>query len=417
MTTTYALLREGLSWRLQDWFEGTADSGTKTSIVDTELLDKATKPSVGQYILFASGDYNGQIRRLHTYDEDNRSIIWERPLAGNPSTDTYEIHSFHPDDIKDAINYARFAVYPWIYRYYDDTTRTTRKNQHKYTIPSYIKGGPYEAFEGKWASISITDQLLDNPGFEDWTGSSPDDWDTPTNITTAEDTDLLMSGSSSSCKCTSTTSAGSMYQTVSGHADYAGQRMSFSIWVYCMTTSRIKAAIYDSSATEGDYHAGGGWEQLTVSYTMPASPTALKAGVTVASGTALVFYLDDAVLWSGQRVADEPGTPLYGWTAKDGIFEYRKSLVGDRPLRLKGIGYLSSVSADTDEMELDDPQTELLYAEAACFLYRRSLARTPSQTQGAHGLLLAYWESKVQEYRRKVALGIPAMKRIAPGLG
>jgi len=128
--------------------------------------------------------------------------------------------------------------------------------------------------------------------------------------------------------------------------------------------------------------------------------------------------LDDAVLWSGQRVADDVGDLLLNWTAhENGVLEFRQSLSSDRPIRLIGIGYLSSVSADTDTMELDDPQTELLYAEAACFLYRRSLAKSPSETQGVYGLLLAYWENEVHRWRNRVGMGVPPTKRNAPGLG
>jgi len=418
MSTTYATLREYLSRQINDWMDGTADSGSsKNSIKDAELQDKPRQPSVGQFVLITSGTYAGQVRRISKYTEITQEIIWERPLAGAPSAaDTYEVHSFDPDDLKEAINHARLAIYPYVYQYIDDATMVSREDQHKYTLPTSIKDGPFEVRLGKWASVDIDDQLLTNADFEDWTGSAPDDWDTPTNITTAQEDDWVLNGNHS-CKCTATTSAASFYQTKTGHAGYAGQRMSFSIWVYCMTASRIKAAIYDASATEGDYHEGKGWEQLTVSYTMPSSPTALKAGVTVAAGTVLTFYVDEAVLWSGQRVADALGDPLYNWTNKNGVLEFPYSITSERPIRVIGMDYLSSVSADTDTMELDDPQTNLLYAEAALYLYRQYLAKTPSQGQELYGQLLGFWEGEARKQRRMVAMAVPTMKRLAPTWG
>jgi hypothetical protein len=414
MSKTYAQLRQGLSERLHDYYLGTASAGTKNSLVDASLLDRPTKPSEGQFVLLVSGTYAGQKRRISQYIEREQRIIWERPLAGAvAAADTYEIHSLDTDDYLDAINHARLAIYPYVYKEIDDWTMVSRANQYKYTLPTTLIDGPFEVYLGRWAPTDIEDQLLTNGDFNDWDSSSdPSDWDTPTSLTLAQEDDWILE-SPYSCKCSvALSTAGSLYQTVSTPSTWAGQRVSFSIWVYCMTASRVKAAIYDTSATEGTAHAGGGWEQLTVSYNVPSAPTLLKAGVTVTSGTAISFYLSDAVLWSGQRIADEPGNLIVDWrTPINGVIEFPYALTSGRPIRVKGIGYLESVSADSDTVTISDPQTDLLYAEAACYVYRQLISKSPAQIQSSYITLLQIQEVEAARLRGRVAMSAPVIKR------
>lgn len=422
MTKTYLQLRTGLSERLGDWFSGTVDSGNTLSLADTELRDRGRKPAAGEWVLVvtvASGSNALEIRRIDTFAEDDSMITWKRAMASSmASTDTYEIHRFHPDDIKRAINAARISAFPEIRQEVDDETLYTREGLRRYALPSSIAGCPLQVYLGSHTE-EVEDELLENENFEEWDSSSdPADWGDATALTLAQESTFVWEGTYS-CKCTATTSAGTLPQSISDPTDYAGQELTFSARIYCETASRVKVAIYDGTTETAstDYHGGGGWEQMSVTALMPSAPTEVTVRVTNAAGTAHVFYVDGSChLWAAKRRPSGSYDLLLNWDIVNSVLTFPYSVASERPLRLVGLGYLSSVSAEADEMEIDDPQTEILYAEAACYLYRQ-LQSTQPLSAPAQSANLAYWEQRVAWLKKLHGKGIPPEYRLSPDWG
>ena len=187
-----------------------------------------------------------------------------------------------------------------------------------------------------------------------------------------------------------------------------------------MTSGEVKVALYDGTTQTAstDYHQGLGWETLSVSATMPSAPSEVTARI-INDGptTAFAYYIDSAILWSAQKRAASHYSLLLNWTTDGTTLEFPYTISESYPIRVVGTGHLSSGSADTDTMELDDPQTELLYAQAAVYLYRQILSKSPGQAQQSYLQLLAYWEEQVKRLKSSVAMSSPPVFRMAPSWG
>ena len=131
---------------------------------------------------------------------------------------------------------------------------------------------------------------------------------------------------------------------------------------------------------------------MTVSATIGASPSEITVGVQNAAGTAHTFYRDEAVLTIGTRAVFERGTPVTNWRQIDRVLELPYYPSEGRQLRIIGTGLLSSVTLETDEMEIDDPQTRILYADAILYLLRQGDYRSPAQSQEWTERQMAKWE-------------------------
>ena len=98
------------------------------------------------------------------------------------------------------------------------------------------------------------------------------------------------------------------------------------------------------------------------------------------------FYVDEAICvvgplqepeYKGERLLNWDYIPVVQGTTltNDVIFPYELNDL--RRLRFEGEGYLSSLSAEADTVEIGKPQTNLWYAHAATELYRRYGQLTP----------------------------------------
>uniref|UniRef100_A0A6M3JUI5 Uncharacterized protein n=1 Tax=viral metagenome TaxID=1070528 RepID=A0A6M3JUI5_9ZZZZ len=423
MTKTLASLRQGLSEWVGDWWSGTVDSGEKNFLNDAALADKRDQANSGQWVLFVSGTTSGtddgQIRLIDSYsDEDNKyEIRWRRPLSADlVAAVVYEIHRYHPDDIKRALNFARLSAYPYIYRFIDDSTTYVQESQREYALPSSMEGSPDEVYITD--TITINDEILENNGFEDWDSSSdPADWGTATNLTLAQETTFVWEGNNS-CKCTSTAAAGSLPQTISSASAYAGQKLTFSAPVYANSATRIRLSIYDgTNTTYSSYHGGSGWEELTVSATMPASPSELTVKVEVAAGTAMVFYVDGAChLWASRRKPSGTPQPILNYRVNGTLLELPHCPATGRFIRVVGKGLLSSVSSDTDEMEVSDPQTFILYAASYLYLLEQSAARKPTDSTEIYKEI-GRTQARLAQLKRECGMESKAQLRISPDWG
>lgn len=410
MTTQKSTMRQKVAKELGAYISGTtttAGATDGTSLICSALMKYPDDALKGKYAMVPT-DSTKETRKITNSFHGTGTVVVEVPFTSQVAITTdFEIFDLDPDDIDSEINQAIKDSYPDLCQIIDDITIVTEERQNRYTLPTSVEE-VRQVFLERYFDIDITENLLDNGDLEAWTAAAPDDWDSPTNITTAkeDDTEFVLRGNYA-CKCTSTTSAGSIYQTVSDHGDYSGRRLSFKIHVYCNTADRIKASIYESSDTESSYHQGKGWEWLEISYNMPTTPSALKAGLTVAEGGAIDFYFDEAILIQGYRTVSRRGAKLLNWDVMNGVLELPSQPSVGKPLRIIGIGYLSAVTTEIGTTEVDEPRIGYLYALAILGLYRQLAAKEVGTASERYQREIARWEREAEIRRRRYRMPLP----------
>jgi endonuclease I len=137
---------------------------------------------------------------------------------------------------------------------------------------------------------------VENGGFENWSGSIPDDWTTiDSGISLSKTSSFVKSGNSAAAVTVNTSTQGStdLRQAVSVTS---GETYNYSVWVY-HTEGNIRARIY-VNGYQGYSNASitGQWQQLTYSFTA-SSTTSISVGlrfydVSGFDGSEIV-YVDD----------------------------------------------------------------------------------------------------------------------------
>lgn len=405
MTTSLTTMREKVAKEIGAYISGTTTANGNTdgtSLVCSDLMEYADDHLKGKYITVPT-DSSFETRKIKNSKKVSGTVIFEVPFTSQVTSSTaFKIYDLNPTDIDSEINQAIKDAYPDLCQIINDVTIITEERQNKYTLPSTVEDVRQVFLE---SFIGVEENLLTNGDLEAWTGSAPDDWDSPTNITTAKEDDFVLRGSHA-CKCTSTSSAGSIYYSVSDHGDYSGQRLSLKIHVYSNTADRIKASIYESSDNESSYHQGRGWEWLEVSFNMPTAPSALWAGITVAEGDAIDFYFDEAILTQSYRAVSQRGTKLLNWDTINGVLIFPYQPTVGKPIRIIGMGYLSTVSG-SEETEVDEPRIGYIYALAILGLYRQLASKEVGTASERYQREIARWEREAEIRRRKYRMLLP----------
>jgi hypothetical protein len=105
------------------------------------------------------------------------------------------------------------------------------------------------------------------------------------------------------------------------------------------------------------------------------------------------FYVDEAICVVGPTQEPEPiaDKELRNWhyvpqvqgTTLRNEVVFSEHFPDNYRLRFEGLGYLSSLSAETDTVEIGQPETDMLCAHAARLIYQRSGQSTP-EAEGAY---------------------------------
>jgi hypothetical protein len=425
MTTTMANLRIGLLKAADDYISGTVTTGTSSTVfIDTSLANYAPRPpAVYDWVYWLSATQSANVglsRRIAAsgYNATTYQVTMASALTGTTTIgDTYEISHLKPADVLDAINQARIELYPYLSQYLEKDLLFTEQNRRRYTIPSTINT-VYGVKLLNEVSTDIDENILDdealNPDFEEWTSTSPDHW-TASNITTTYNTDDdFVWDDDYSCECLcAASSTCTLTNTITNYSYYSGMSMSFSIMAYCMTGSRLRASIYDGTTTTySSYHGGSGWEKLTVTATMQATPTAVSVGIQCASGTVLTVYLDNAILTMGTRATETGGDPIFNWKQIGSVLELPYEPAMNQIIRVTGTGYLTVMATDASAMEIDEKNTPLLYAQAMVILFSRQ--RKTNQNTEHVDSQIAFWMSKVAQYKKSMTMVIPPYENGCP---
>ncbi len=413
--------KDGLAWAT------TTNLATTAVVISTELRDYG----FDDLLAAGSGDDSLQalwtiilgtnnaaaVRRIKSYDASASQItVSGTVLAAESGSMNFEVHRYSPTLLREILNTAARRAFPLLHL---PVTRTlyTAGNQVRYEVPSALIGRPVGIYLDNSILYTFANNILANAGFETYSAGFTS-WSADANITVAQETStttpvnyaVFRDQSAAKLSNGTTGTKRDFEQTITSPGTHTGLRVALSVWVYCLESGSITTQISNDSgdtigtSAGGGVHGGTGWELLTQTMDYITSSTTLKLGVSFVSGasTGLAVYVDDAICTVGPTQEPElPGEPLLNWEyvpqvqgttlRPEVVFPY--TLPDKRRLRFEGRGFLSSLSAETDTIEIATPQTDLLYAFAKQELYERLLQNAVDG------------DSKHYEYLRKLAEG------------
>ncbi len=423
MTTTLLVAEQLLSRELGDsWVSTTTGAGSATTLVDSALMGKA----------------NDWIT------DETTSFLIEEPASAAAIYDERKVSSL--DNSTGTLTVLTFAAAPGTGIDYE-LHRLASPSDKRLALIAAAKNGFPHIHTDIWDESLVSGNWLKDGSFETWTSSSAlTNWTTTTSTIAQTSTAYYFKHGSYSCKLS--TAAGNIKQSVTNWDDLkalAGKSVTFTVQGWCDTASCLRIAIYDGTTyTYSDYHDGdSAWTEdtapLEVSATIQDNPTAIQFIIyhVVAAG---VSYVDDARVISGYRTRiyighlglaqnrphlvqvepsgysqQEPWLTIRDCKVDQNSYLYLPaSVLPDYRLRIRGIGYpdftASGVTSTawTATIALDYPQTEILVAEAALWLYTRM--SMPNFTQGVRAeyqKMMAYWESEIVKRKAKFGMLTP----------
>ena len=420
MTTALSACRVELSKQIGDFFAGTVTTGgDKTSLIDSSLIPYADDWINDWTWDFMTGTTNsGEERRIDSFDASaGDCTLVSAHTASVALTSTYEIHRLFPATQKrKALIYAARAGFPNIH-------------------------------EKIWDESMVSGNWLKDGSFEIWVSSALSHW-TVTTVTAAEaNTAGLFKHGSKSCKLSGTT--GTIKQSISNWDDLkrlAGKSVVFTVQGHSSAASSLYLTIYDgTTTTNSSYHLGtSDWtsddKPLEVSATIADTPTEITFTINYASGTA---YIDDARVISSSSqprlyiadlgLAQEYPTEVFVETSnysdkepwklvhnavidtENGYLYLPPTVTNDRRLRIKGMGYLDflasgvSSTAWTATINIEKPQTDILVAQAALYLYTEMAMPNFSQGDRKDYMeMMGFWEQELRKRIGKHGMPIPS---------
>ena len=422
MTTSILTLCNTLSDQIGDNFRSTTtSSGADNTIIDTALSSYPSSwINVQNHIMWdmiTSGTYDEEERKLLLLAT---STLTTKDHGGTIASGvTYQIHRlFKASDKRTALVSSLKEAYPWVHKKIRDES----------------------VVSGNW---------LKDGSFEIWSSSSAlTYWTADTSTLTQTSTAYYFEHGTYSCKIA--TAAGNIKQSISNWDDLkklAGKNVIFKVRGWCDTADTLRIGINDGTTiTYSDYHNGdSAWtetnEPLTVSATIQDNPTAIEFIIYLA--TANTAYVDDArvtadksprlyignlglskntphqVLVENSSYSNsEPWTLITGITydTPNGYMMLPNWVPSSYRLRILGIGYLDFIDSSgdigtdwDDTVDLDAPQTEILVAQAAIYLFRRQLMPTQNvgDTQQAMNAL-QIWIAELGERKMRYGMTTPA---------
>jgi hypothetical protein len=432
MSTTLENAMIELSKQLGDYHTGTTTSAGAaggTTVIDTALKAKANDwVETGEaYTRITSGTYDEQERKISSLDNSTGTLTTLAHGGQIASGVTYEVHRlFTADKKREALVWAARNGFPNIFQEVWDESLVSG---------NWLKDGSFES----WSSATALSH---------WIGSNA----TLEQTTTAS----YYKHGSTSCKLQVTIGPGgaSLYQNISKFEDLQflrGKNATFTCQGHCNKTTALRLSINDGTTqTYSDYHAGdSAWTEDdprndSFYVTQYIDPNATEVTCTIHLDSVLpapTAYVDDARLLSyprgrlyigtlglhnnhPHRVEMEPSyysqeeewLKLAGWTVDEtnGYLYLPTRYQSDRRLRIRGLktlDFLSSGSSSTDwsaTIALDQPQLDILVAQAAFYLYGQMIV--PNFDTGenqAFSNAYAYWRDRLAEVKAKHARKSP----------
>ena len=410
-TTAWSTMRQDILRPL-----GLITGSTTTNISDSNLLVKDTKISqrfpVDDYfnnrwfmqLTGSSTSNQNSTRRVLDYAQTSGTFTCAGASGNNwPASEsgsiTYELSTFHPDDVKDAYNEAREIVFPDIATVVDIETIITGENQYTYTLPSTLRRVD-RVYRGNRRNADSGDNLLLNADFEDWDADqlapgSQNNWTLAGSgatfnkeaQTTNPENYLVLHGNNSGRLAVAGTNTTLVQTFTPASSSYTtlpteGQEVNLSAWVYCNTAGRVKLYIED---VVGSFHGGTGWEYMKASETLAYNATTAVVGVHVTASN-LAVYIDEIWMTMGQsEMMDVPYNELRNWdhvppasgASDGGVIRFQDYMPDKSRIRIVGRNILTAASTDAGTVEVDGELLHPLYDKTRQLLCLRMAAGNP----------------------------------------
>ncbi len=389
-------------------------SDGNTNVIDTEITRRFPVDDYfnNRWFLQLTGTSTSNlnnVRRVTNYAQSSGTFTCAGASGNNwPASEsgsiTYELSTFHPDDVKDAYNEARELVFPDISMVRDIETIVTGLNQYTYTLPSTIRRVD-RVYRGNRRNADSGDNLLLNGDFEDWdadqlTPGSQNNWtlagsgatfNKEAQTTNPENYAVLHGNNSGRLHVPANTTVTLLQTFTPASSSYTtlpteGQEVNLSAWVYSNISGRLKLYI---GAEVGSYHGGTGWELMKASATLAYNATTAVVGLsttTDGSTAAMAVYIDEIWMTLGQsEMVDVPYNELRNWdhvppaegASNGGVIRFQETLPDKYRIRIVGRDLLTAASTDAGTVEIDGELLHPVYDKTRQLLCLRMAAGNP----------------------------------------
>ena len=380
-TTTWSTARADISRPLGFiGFTTSTNITTNTSVVSTELADDFDQDDylIGWFIRITSGNNADIVRRVTDYTASSGTLtVAGANLSAESGGVTCELTRFNSDSMENHFNRASAELFPQIALVRNVETIVTGQRQHRYTLPSTLRGKPVRVYLGQRIPADSTpENEITDPGFELWDSTTAlTNWTlSGTNATVNQESETttpnnyaVLQDQYSARLVTADSGVTTLLQTVTPTVAVQGQEANVAVWVYCMTASRVAARC---GSTAGDTHGGTGWERLEATENQGVAATTIAVGITVTSGSSIGVYVDEITLSVGQseplgatweEIEDWTYIPPIAGASNNGLLEFNQVLPAGRRIRIVGRAPISTISSDSSTIEVDTEQLIPLY--------------------------------------------------------
>ncbi len=406
-------------------FATTTNVTTNNSVVSTTLANKYTEDDtfINWYVMLlndsdgSTSSNNGTIRRVTDYTASSGTLtVAGATLSAEDEAIDVILCRFDPARVLDWYNRIRQNVFPHIGIVRDHQPLVTGHVQRRFQLPTTLRDKPINVSMGQWPDAAgLAENEVTDPGFENWTNATtPVSWTVAgTSATVNQEAQTtspanyqVFQGENSARVLSATSGATTLLQTVTPTVGTQAVEANFSVAVYA-TTGTIKAR---AVSTDGTAHGNTGWEILTTTVNI-GEATTISVGVAETAGAAAAsFYVDEAILVLGQSEPIVPWwEPLLNWEwippvgggSNNGYLEFPYRLPAHHVLRISSRDLLSSVSADTDTLEVDGEYLEPVYDAVRAELCQEAM--TVGLIDEAER---QFWASQTRFYRQRSTEGL-----------
>lgn len=417
MSTTLLEAEVLLSKELGDYWSSVATSNGATD--GTTLIDALLKAKADDWItdntydMITSGDQDEEERKILSLDNDTGLLTMFAHDGQIVDEVTYRIHRlFTASEKRLALIDAAKSAFPYIFKSIRDENKTAE---------DWLRNGGQE----EWASASYADY---------WRASDC----TAAKNTTAP---YYYRGSASAQLSGSSGYYHQSNSQVPELMDLAGKSVTFKCKGYASAASSLRLAIYDGATlTYSSFHDGDSAEaSLSVTATIAASPSQVSFRAYYTTGATVYvddfrvvgptrdkIYIGDLGLAldyphqirqsSDSGINEEPWQLLRDYEIDSDGFLYCADWSQEYRLRIKGIGYLDFVDTsgvvgtdwDDDSIDIDEPQTKILVAQAAMYLCSQMVM--PNWETGETNMWASayrHWERELAKRKAKFGMSPP----------
>ena len=433
MSLTGEELNEGFSRFIADfWSSTTTSAGTTSTLLDTLLGRKGNDSVVHMYFRPTSGTNDNAIRRAIVPFVAATGEVTVQPAfaAAVAASTTYEMHRYDPMDKWAALDAARLAVLPWVFKEVRDDTLTGDGRTDEFALPTTVEWGPEVALieerlavDAEWNLITGDSARLLIAGAWSASGSVVE-----TDYAVTQLDKIVPRFQTNAVKLVYTDggSDGTYDLTVSNMrsgvtaATVAGRHVELGLMVYSEVSGVLARIVTDAGTlVSSSAHQGRGWEFLTcegdVGQTNATTFTARLVFPT--GGTTKLVYLEEAYLTLGNlppRFREEMAVEVeYDATTRRVWFRsivprgYQIRLVGKAPITALG-----DTTPWSGSMEVDEKSAMILYAEAAEQLFGSEILSQPAQRDVL--ARIATVKDKRKDYQKQWKYRMRAARFVSP---